>query len=692
MIGNLTKGRGMRGLISYLLGDRDHNGDLRPEAVVVGGTAVGTDVNSISRQYAAWRRLNPDAVCPVVHESLSPTVADRPLTHADMAEIGRRWAESMGYEIYTVVSHGDHLHIAALRIKSDGNLVSTWGDFGKSEKIVRKIEREFGLDKIQSSHLLEPERAATHRRATTKGQAKYLEIKGELPPAQRIATAIDAILADKPTREEFEERLAECGISVRSNIASTGKLNGYSYECDGIVVTSKAMGRGYTLANMQKRGLDLSGAKKHEQNQHPEAAGAGSRRGNPGNPEANQRIAGSDRVQPRENIPGNQRVTSSGTFPRNAPATRLRPADRGGLVSPRSAAHRPQPSEKSYELVKKERKMETASISPAASDPNLHLANGWRPHRRADGANWWPQSADDLSVAAGLSLADIEWWRYQSPSSSGITEPRLRIGLTDGAEIELRSDGVSCDRATANAEVALVGLALQRGWSSVTLSGSDDVKRRIAREMLDRGVAVVNPELAEYCQQYCQRIQHEQAIAVQPAAPSPTTRPKLGLAGWREKKQPAPAAPVQPAAHQVAEESAAPVAADAEIDYLAMEQSIKSAAAHAAGLDDVDGVLTYRQNIKAHQLAELAWGHDPNMLASYRSILDADERGYPWSAGMSEKLKQLGEVLDNGEVEQAQELFYEANLQTGHDADSFAHRYCREFNEARELKNENRPT
>lgn len=80
------------------------------------------------------------------------------------------------------------------------------------------------------------------------------------------------------------------------------------------------------------------------------------------------------------------------------------------------------------------------------------------------------------------------------------------------------------------------------------------------------------------------------------------------------------------------------------------------------------------------------------MLASYRAILEADERGYPWSPGMREKLKQLGEALDNGEVGQAEELFYEADLQTGHDADSFARRYCREYDEARELKNENRPT
>lgn len=46
MIGAMTKGSGVRGLLAYLLGSHDHNGQLRDEAVVVGGTITGADKRS----------------------------------------------------------------------------------------------------------------------------------------------------------------------------------------------------------------------------------------------------------------------------------------------------------------------------------------------------------------------------------------------------------------------------------------------------------------------------------------------------------------------------------------------------------------------------------------------------------------------------------------------------------------------
>lgn len=630
MIGAMTKGSGVRGLLAYLLGSHDHNGQSRDEAVVVGGTITGADLNDLSRQFAAWRRLNPDAKNPVVHESLSPTEADRQLTHAEMAALGSAWAERMGYSAYTIVSHGDHCHVAALRIQPDGKLVTTWRDWAKSEEIVRDLEKQFGLERIQASHLLEPQRAQDHRRAVTKGQAAYMRIADDVPPAHHVRTVIDQAISDQLSLPQMIGRLEAAGVQVRPNMASgSGRLNGLSYVLNGITVTSKALGRGYTLQNLQKRGISYVPVRDAE---------------------ALRRLNDNSPAHPQKEI-----------------AT-----------------------------------METASISPvtpAAPGPHLAMGGGVLPsiQRRAGGNEWWPQTEAELS-ALGL---DVEWWRYQPRdigAGAGIAEPRLLIGLRGGAAVELTRESVSATRVTPETEAALIALAERRGWTSVTVSGDTETKQRLARELVSRGVTIANPELAEYCEQLRRVVvgpsAAEAAISVQPAPPPPA-RPKLGLAGWRQKKPPAPVAPTAPTAHQVvAEPPATPIPATdtADDNYLALESSIKSAARDAAGLDDVDGVLTYQQCIKAHQVAELAWGHDPQMLDSYRSILEADEKGYPWSPGMRGKLKQLGEALDNGEVGQAEELFYEANLQTGHDADSFAHRYCCEFDEARELKNENRPT
>lgn len=682
MIGNLTKGKGMRGLISYLLGDHDHNGELRSEAVVVGGTIVGADVSIISKQYAAWRRLNPDAVNPVVHESISPTKTDRQLTHEEMAEMGRIWAEKMGFSAYTIVSHGDHLHIAALRVKPTGKLVSTWQDWGKSETIVRGLEKQFGLELVRSSHLLEHERAATHRRATTKGQAKYIEIMDELPPAQRVTAAIDAILADQPSREDFEQRLEEYGIHVRANVASTGKLNGYSYELDGITVTSKAMGRGYTLSNMQKRGLHL-GEKTHEHDRRQsEAPGLSPRAGNAANSERNQRVAKGDR-----------RVKGADSFPGGATATGARSADRGRLDAPRPRRHNAQRFEKPYELVEENRNMETASISPAVGH---HLANaGTTPtpsirRREGGGADvWWPLSDADLHASG---LPGVAWWKYRDieGAAGGVAEPQLLIGLHDGAQIELRRDSVSATTATPAAEVAMLALAQKRGWTAVTVAGDPATKERLARELLTQGVAVVNPELA----QYCARVRAELAtgdvittgpvIPAQPAAPITTGRPKLNLFGWRKTRQPAPA-PVQPVpqpmatGHQVDKVDAAPPAP------LPTAEQIREVAQAAAQQDDVDGTMGYQQRMQAYKLAELAWAdRDRGMTRDYQLILDADERGYPWPIEVREALQLLEKRLDDGDLEEARDAFYEVWLSVDPEVRDSARAYLEAYESAKE--------
>ncbi|MBF0306843.1 MAG: relaxase/mobilization nuclease domain-containing protein, partial [Alphaproteobacteria bacterium] len=257
MIGKLSKGEGFRGLAEYLLASRDHEGRNRPEAVIVGGT-IAADGNNpardLARQYAAFRRLRPEVARPVLHESLRLSKGES-LTHEQWAEVGKMWAAGMGADGYTVIAHGDHCHVMASRIKLDGSLVSTWQDYRVSERLVRDIEQRFGLMQVEASHLLEPEKAMTHKRAPTKGQMKQVERGGEAP-ALIVSELIDRRLTAGPCGVvDLVEHLEAHGVNVQPNLASTGKLNGLAYEIDGKVVTAKAMGKAYTWGNLEKRGV-----------------------------------------------------------------------------------------------------------------------------------------------------------------------------------------------------------------------------------------------------------------------------------------------------------------------------------------------------------------------------------------------------------------------------------------------------
>ncbi len=255
MIGNLSKGGGARGLLNYLLADKDHSGELRPEAVVIGGSVTGKDIDAIMRQYAVFRSLKPDAKTWIVDESIRPPPGET-LDRDTWRRIGERWSQSMGFDAYTIISHGDHIHVMASLIKADAKMVSTWMDYKASERAIRNIEKEFSLTEVAKSHLLDKSRQAEHRKAPTMNQLERFERTGNVPPSQIVSQAIDEITKAGPiTASEFAAQLEARGIGARPNIASTGKLSGFAYELDGQLITAKAMGRSYTWSNLEKRGL-----------------------------------------------------------------------------------------------------------------------------------------------------------------------------------------------------------------------------------------------------------------------------------------------------------------------------------------------------------------------------------------------------------------------------------------------------
>lgn len=257
MIGKLIKGRGARGLIDYLLDADDQKGDPRPQARVIGGTFAGRTAREISAEFGALHALRPRLGVYVAHEALRLPDGDLELDDATWSKIAERWATSMGFEDFLAVNHGDgHIHIAASRIKRDGSVVSDQHDYRRSEAIIRQIEKDFDLTVVESSHLLNEEKAVDHHKTPGRGQIIYSEVSGDAPPAMRVAALIDGIIEDGATVSEMIEQLEGAGVSVHPNIASTGRISGLAYEIDDIRVTSKAMGRGFTWANLQKRGLD----------------------------------------------------------------------------------------------------------------------------------------------------------------------------------------------------------------------------------------------------------------------------------------------------------------------------------------------------------------------------------------------------------------------------------------------------
>lgn len=149
MIGKIApNGKGARGLASYLL--------RRGRGRIIAGTMAGLTPRELSREFGALRRLNPKLTKAVAHLMLSPAPGDPPLTDTQWQAIAERYAEAMGYAktAWCGVVHNDtdhqHLHIIACRIDIHGKTISDANSYRKSEAIVRRIERDFGLVAVAS--------------------------------------------------------------------------------------------------------------------------------------------------------------------------------------------------------------------------------------------------------------------------------------------------------------------------------------------------------------------------------------------------------------------------------------------------------------------------------------------------------------------------------------------------------------
>lgn len=284
MIGKLIKGKGARGVINYVFAELDQKGEPRPRVAIVGGTFAGRNPRELAAEFGALHKLRPTIGKHVIHECLRLPEGDTEPSDKTWNAIAQMWCVEMGIDDFVAVAHGDgHIHIAASRIKRDGSVVSDQHDYKRSEAAIRKIELAFGLTVVESSHLLNGDAAIDHHKAPTRGQMTYNEITGDIPPAMFVAAVVDDILDRGVTAASFVEQVEAAGIKIHPNIASTGRMNGFAYEVDGVRVTSKAMGRGFTWKNLQERGLSyepgrddetLSAAKSRRQAEVSEQLGA----------------------------------------------------------------------------------------------------------------------------------------------------------------------------------------------------------------------------------------------------------------------------------------------------------------------------------------------------------------------------------------------------------------------------------
>lgn len=178
MIPNITKGKKMYGLVSYLLGPGTAN-EHTDQHIVAGSNVIlfshgsvdfnagdgKTAITELVRDLDAPYRLLEDNKerAHVFHCSLSIASTEGDLTDEKWQQIAESFVTEMGFVDGTkpdcewvAIRHGksknenDHVHVAVNLVRPDGTRASAHNDHRRAQQAARRIERQYGLDELKT--------------------------------------------------------------------------------------------------------------------------------------------------------------------------------------------------------------------------------------------------------------------------------------------------------------------------------------------------------------------------------------------------------------------------------------------------------------------------------------------------------------------------------------------------------------
>jgi hypothetical protein len=223
---------------------------------ILGGNMSGRTKEELTREFELVSSQRPDIEKPVHHVSLSLGEKDE-LTVDQWLEIAQRYIKEMGFKFspYIVIQHRDgkvdHIHILTARIDTRGQVVSDWKSKERAEKVIRGIEKDYGLEQLKSSR--EVERAAPKR-----GEIETFNRTGQLSTKLELQGHVEVALKDKPSATEFIEKLQTVGVDVIPYIGKEGRATGVTFRKGKQLMKGSDLGRGFSWNALQERGLSYN--------------------------------------------------------------------------------------------------------------------------------------------------------------------------------------------------------------------------------------------------------------------------------------------------------------------------------------------------------------------------------------------------------------------------------------------------
>ncbi|EPC4818957.1 relaxase/mobilization nuclease domain-containing protein, partial [Salmonella enterica] len=254
----IRRGKNFAGVVQYALKPGAHH---KCDPVVIGGNMLGDTAYELIAEFDSTKQLRPDVQKPVWHNSLRLPQGES-LTNEQWKRIADDYMKRMGFgdtHLRCYVLHddqaGQHIHIIASRIDIAGgklylgrneNLIST--------RIISELEMAHGLTVTKVTKTAPSLSNTQPKRKRISRNEQMLSERTGLPcPKKSLQQILDKSLADTPDLLTFIKRLEEAEVSWKVNVASTGKMNGFSFSYRDIAFKASQLGKSYSWANLSNR-------------------------------------------------------------------------------------------------------------------------------------------------------------------------------------------------------------------------------------------------------------------------------------------------------------------------------------------------------------------------------------------------------------------------------------------------------
>jgi len=253
----IKRGKSFAGVVLYALKPGTHH---KTDPIVIGGNMLGASAAELITEFSASASLRTDILKPVWHNSLRLPHGES-LTTKQWVSFAEDYMNRMGFNdthLRCYVMHddeaGQHIHIIASRVDIIGgklylgrneNLIST--------RLIHELEKDHCLTRTKGpspSHSTSPVR---ERKKLSRGEQQKEKREGQPTPKTFMQNTIDTLLSTHIDISGFVEALHEHGITPVPNIATSGRMNGFSFEYSGIAFKASQLGKSYSWANLQDK-------------------------------------------------------------------------------------------------------------------------------------------------------------------------------------------------------------------------------------------------------------------------------------------------------------------------------------------------------------------------------------------------------------------------------------------------------